>query len=76
MRAIGAEKARAADFGPIDATDKSASKNSRSIALLKPKKVKRPALPSSAKLREDLERHGAPGSSGTLSATLGGTMTS
>ena len=50
MRAIGAENARAADFGPIDATDSSASKNSRSMPLEKPKNVKRPALPSSAKL--------------------------
>ena len=49
MRAIGAENARAADFGPIDATDSSDSKNSRSIPLEKPKNVKRPALPSSAK---------------------------
>jgi hypothetical protein len=39
MRAIGAENARAADFGPMLATLVSASKNSRSIALVKPKNV-------------------------------------
>ena len=37
MRPIGAENARAAAFGPMPATEISASKNSRSTALVKPK---------------------------------------
>jgi len=46
MRAIGSEKARAAVLGPMLATLISASKNSRSTGLVKPKNVKRPELPS------------------------------
>src|ERR1700719_3113170 len=71
---IGAENARAADFGPIDATDSSASKNSRSIALVNPKKLYRPAFPSSAKCGW-ISSVTAP-LAGSLSATLGGTTTS
>ncbi len=49
MRAIGCENARAAVFGPMLATEISASKNSRSIGFVKPKNVNRPLLPSRLK---------------------------
>ena len=75
MRAIGAENARAADFGPIDATDSSASKNSRSIALREAEEREASRVAVDREVREDLERRRRP-ASGTFAAMLGGSTTS
>src|ERR1700722_8949229 len=72
IRAIGKANARAAVFGPMLATEISASKNSRSIAFVNPKNVNRPLLPSRLKVGWISSVTRSPSAAGNLSATHAG----